>query len=171
MNHGKNYKLLSIVLAGAILINCAIALVLFKKLYYTYPQPKKNNNSISYFLNRQQYFEVFPKDSNSIIFLGNSLTQNFEVTELLKDLRIKNRGIYGDFTAGVVNRITPIIQTHPKKVFRGIGLNDLLHNIPRYGYTELPKTNWYPSGRWQYNKSICAKPASNFQHWWSCQPA
>ena len=131
MNHGKNYKLLSIVLAGTILINCAIALILFKKLYYTYPQPPKKNNSISYFLNRQQYFEVFPKDSNSIIFLGNSLTQNFEVTELLKDLRIKNRGIYGDFTAGVLNRITPIIQTHPKKVFIEIGLNDLLHNIPR----------------------------------------
>lgn len=127
----KNSRLLSIMLAGSILINCAIALFLFKKLYDIYPQPTKTNNGISYFLNRQQYFEVFPKDSNSIVFLGNSLTQNFEVTELLKDLRIKNRGIYGDFTAGVLNRITPIIQSHPQKVFIEIGLNDLLHNIPR----------------------------------------
>lgn len=128
----KNNKLLSIVLAVAIFINCVISILLVKKLYWKAPPAAKNikRNAILYFLNRQQYFEVFPKDSNSIIFLGNSLTQNFEVTELLKNLKIKNRGIYGDFTGGVLNRINSIIQAHPQKVFIEIGLNDLLHNIP-----------------------------------------
>ncbi len=132
MEKQKNYKLVRNVLVGIIFLNCVLAIVLIRKLYWTYPHPTKNASSrILYFLERQQYFEVFPKDSNSIIFLGNSLTQNFEVTELLRDINIKNRGIYGDYTMGVLNRIDPIIQTHPKKVFIEIGLNDLLHSIPR----------------------------------------
>lgn len=127
----KNNKLLSIVLAVAIFINGVISIVLVKKFYWKAKPTAEisKSNTILYFLNRQQYFEVFPKDSNSIVFLGNSLTQNFEVTELLKNLKIKNRGIYGDFTGGVLNRIQPIIQAHPQKVFIEIGLNDLLHSI------------------------------------------
>ncbi|MCY7420815.1 MAG: GDSL-type esterase/lipase family protein [Chitinophagaceae bacterium] len=130
MTNSKNYKFLGIILSAAIFFNVAIGFVLARKLYWTYPHVVKSNK-IEYFLNRQQYFEVFPADSNSIIFLGNSLTQNFDVTELLQDLRIKNRGIYGDHTAGVLNRITPILQSKPRKVFIEIGLNDLLHQVPR----------------------------------------
>ena len=91
MTNSKNYKVLGIVLGAAILMNLAIGIVLARKLYWTYPHAVKSNK-IEYFLNRQQYFEVFPTDSNSIVFLGNSLTQNFDVTELLQDIRIKNRG-------------------------------------------------------------------------------
>lgn len=127
----KQYRVLSMLLVAAILINIVIGVVLARKLYWTYPHPVKKNSKIQYFLNRQQYFEVFPKDSNSIIFLGNSLTQNFDVTELLNDLRIKNRGIYGDHTAGLLNRITPIIEANSRQVFIEIGLNDLLHQVPR----------------------------------------
>lgn len=132
INLNKKNKLLSIGLAGAIFINCVIGFLVIRKFYWHSEQPAKStkSNTIVYFLNRQQNFEVFPKDSNSIIFLGNSLTQFFEVTELLKNLKIKNRGIYGDFTGGVLNRIKPIIDEHPQKVFIEIGLNDLLHSIP-----------------------------------------
>ena len=132
MTNPKNYRVLGILLGAAILMNVVIGVVLARKLYWTYPHADAaKSNRIEYFLNRQQYFEVFPADSNSIIFLGNSLTQNFDVTELLQDLRIKNRGIYGDHTAGVLNRITPILQSKPQKVFIEIGLNDLLHQVPR----------------------------------------
>lgn len=92
---------------------------------------KNENTKIKYWLERQELFEVLPKDSNSIIFLGNSLTQNFELVELFQNINIKNRGINGDIIEGVSNRLTPIIETQPKKLFIEIGINDLGKGIPK----------------------------------------
>ncbi len=47
---------------------------------------------------------------------------------------MKNRGISGDVTAGVLNRLAEIYYYKPKKVFIKIGINDLFHNelTPEY---------------------------------------
>ena len=49
--------------------------------------------------------------------------------ELFNDLRIKNRGISGDVTAGVINRIDEIVERKPARIFSLIGTNDLARKI------------------------------------------
>ncbi|MES2238847.1 MAG: GDSL-type esterase/lipase family protein [Bacteroidota bacterium] len=117
----------------SIALNFLTLLYIVKKFYIKYqtkPYPRTENlvvkePKIKYFLNRDELFENLPIESNSVIFLGNSLTQNFEISEFFHDLKIKNRGINGDVIPGIIKRINPIIKAEPKKIFLEIGINDL----------------------------------------------
>ncbi len=92
---------------------------------------KKTNNvqpdSVIYFIGRNEVFSKLPNDTNEIVMLGNSLTHNFEWHEMFKNVNIKNRGINGDITKGILQRLNEVIESKPKKVFVEIGINDLLH--------------------------------------------
>jgi lysophospholipase L1-like esterase len=60
-----------------------------------------------------------------IILIGDSITEAFPVNELLSDFNIFNKGIYGDNTNGVYNRLTiDVINEYPEYVFILIGTND-----------------------------------------------
>ncbi|HVE60837.1 MAG TPA: GDSL-type esterase/lipase family protein, partial [Chitinophagaceae bacterium] len=69
-------------------------------------------------------------DTNDIIFLGNSITAGTDWSELLKMNNIRNRGISGDITFGIWERLDEITSGKPKKVFILIGINDISRNIP-----------------------------------------
>ncbi len=84
----------------------------------------------TYYWQRVTHFNTLPATKDDIIFLGNSITDGAEWSELFNDSRIKNRGISGDITAGVLNRLQEITQRKPAKVFLLIGTNDLARNIP-----------------------------------------
>jgi lysophospholipase L1-like esterase len=70
-------------------------------------------------------YDVLPNDSNEIIFVGNSITFGCEWSELFSNPKIKNRGIGGDNTEGVLERLTEITESKPDKIFINIGTNDL----------------------------------------------
>lgn len=70
-------------------------------------------------------YRVLPNDSNEIIFLGNSLTFGCEWAELLNNPAVKNRGIGGDNTEGILERLDEITESKPKKIFINVGTNDL----------------------------------------------
>lgn len=82
-----------------------------------------------FYQDKTSHFRALPKSESGIIFLGDSLTDLCEWAELLKNDRIKNRGICGDTTEGVLNRIDNIIEHQPKKLFILIGINDLNQGI------------------------------------------
>ena len=67
-----------------------------------------------------------PRDEGKIVFLGDSLTDYVKFDELLPDLKIKNRGIAGDTTAGILNRLDEVISLKPSKLFLLIGTNDIV---------------------------------------------
>ncbi|PJE48120.1 MAG: beta-N-acetylhexosaminidase [Sediminibacterium sp.] len=60
-----------------------------------------------------------------IVFLGNSINDGSEWYELFNDIRIKNRGISGDMTPGILHRLKEVTDRKPAKVFLMIGINDL----------------------------------------------
>lgn len=153
-------KKLKIILFISLTLNLIASFFVAKYIYYknienVSSMEQLKETKISYFLNRDQLFETFPIDSNSIVFLGNSLTQNFELAELFQNLKIKNRGISGDVIDGVINRLNPIIRSKPKKIFIEIGINDLGKGIEKDSVirkykklikvlqTKLPKTKIY----------------------------
>ena len=62
----------------------------------------------TYYHQRVSHFRTLPITKNDIIFVGNSISDGAEWSELFSNSQIKNRGISGDFSAGVLNRIDEI---------------------------------------------------------------
>ena len=79
----------------------------------------------TYYDQRELLFEAMPTSENDIIFLGNSITDGGEWCELFQNANCKNRGISGDVTPGVLNRLKTITKGHPAMVFLMIGTNDM----------------------------------------------
>jgi len=75
-------------------------------------------------------FNMFANSPKDIIFLGNSITAGTDWHELLDMPNAKNRGISGDITFGVLERLDEVIEGKPAKVFVLIGINDVSRNIP-----------------------------------------
>jgi len=78
-----------------------------------------------FYQDKKSHFETLPKSEAEIIFLGDSLTDLCEWSEFFRNNRIKNRGICGDTTDGILNRITNIVDSQPQKIFIMISINDL----------------------------------------------
>lgn len=89
---------------------------------YGFSQEKKYS---TFYYQRASLFEALPVHSNDIVFLGNSITNGCEWSELFADSRVKNRGISGDVAAGVYDRLDPILKGKPAKIFLLIGINDV----------------------------------------------
>ena len=78
-------------------------------------------------------FKMFPINGNDIVFLGDSITEGTQWSELLGMDNAVNRGISGDTTYGVLERLGEVTESAPAKVFILIGVNDLSRNIPDDG--------------------------------------
>lgn len=79
----------------------------------------------TYYHQKRTQYELLPHREGEIIFLGNSITDGGAWYELFDDPQILNRGISGDVTKGILNRLGEVIERKPKKVFLLIGTNDL----------------------------------------------
>lgn len=79
---------------------------------------------------RVALMRTFRHTKKDIVFLGNSITFWAEWNELLGNRHVKNRGIPGDTSYGVLERLDEVTSGKPAKVFLLIGINDLARNIP-----------------------------------------
>lgn len=80
---------------------------------------------------RVTLFDSLPTSESDIIFLGNSISNGGEWAELFNgDSRMKNRGISGDFSEGILDRLDGILKGRPNKIFLLLGTNDIARNIP-----------------------------------------
>ena len=86
-------------------------------------------NQDPYYARRVTLFDELPIGKKDIVMLGNSLTDGCEFNELLGNRHIKNRGIVGDIVQGLIDRIGPIIEGQPKKLFIMSGVNDISHDV------------------------------------------
>jgi lysophospholipase L1-like esterase len=84
----------------------------------------------TYYHQRATQFRLLPYTQNSIIFLGNSITAGGNWSEMFQDPHVLNRGISGDVTKGVLNRLDEIVSKKPHKIFLMIGTNDLARGVP-----------------------------------------
>ncbi len=100
-----------------------------KRVYYTYGAPGKAaaTNYEETIFAKASVQNQLPIDSNDVVFIGNSLTEGFPVTEYFANA--KNRGVGGSETRHVLARIGPIVNGRPKKIFLEIGVNDLAAGV------------------------------------------
>jgi lysophospholipase L1-like esterase len=87
-------------------------------------------NMPQHYSERIALFKNEPIVTGKIIFLGNSITEGANWKKLLKDSTIINRGVSGDITFGVLNRIDDVVKRKASKLFVLIGINDLYKGIP-----------------------------------------
>lgn len=71
-------------------------------------------------------------DSTTIVMLGNSLTENGGnwASRIGTDKKVANRGIIGDNTIGMLNRLCQITPHRPCAIFLMAGINDMSHGTP-----------------------------------------
>lgn len=84
---------------------------------------------IPYQCDKISHFQTLPATNSEIIFLGDSLTDSCEWSELFGDFQLKNRGISGDRTDGLLSRVDDILKSNPQKIFLMIGINDLTQGV------------------------------------------
>ena len=87
-------------------------------------QARKTEHSL-YWHQRASHFKTLPNDQGEIIFLGDSITDGGNWTEMFPNARVKNRGISGDTTQGILDRLDEVVESKPAKIFLMIGINDL----------------------------------------------
>lgn len=103
------------------------ALVCLISAQSAFAQPEQKFTSFYY--DKVSMFDVLPTGSDEIVFLGDSITERCEWNELFSNSKIIQRGISGDITEGVLNRLQEITKRKPRKLFLMIGVNDLRRNI------------------------------------------
>ena len=109
----------------------------------------------TFYVQRASLFSKLTITPKDIVFIGNSITNSAEWNELFPQKRVKNRGISGDTSEGVYDRLDPVVKGKPAKIFILIGINDIsrvieveniVQNMKRIVekiQTESPKTKIY----------------------------
>ena len=86
----------------------------------------------STFFKRINEFRESPIGQNKVVFLGNSITNGLR-RHFSKFNRsdVVNRGIDGDISLGILERLNEIIYYKPKAVFILIGINDFFNDLTK----------------------------------------
>ena len=114
-------------LFASILVNL---LFVGKKIYNRYQESlSEKPNKITYQLNRQTVYELLPVTKEDIVFAGDSHTEHFDLNEFFPNHPVKNRGISGDTSPGLLARFNQVVDGNPKKIFLEIGYNDFQYDI------------------------------------------
>jgi len=79
---------------------------------------------------RVALFEKEKVKEGSDVFLGNSITEGGDWKKLMNDSTAVNRGIGGDITFGLLQRLHQVVKIKPARLFLLIGINDLSKGIP-----------------------------------------
>ena len=83
-----------------------------------------------YYDQKLSMFEQMSAKPKAIVWLGDSITDGGEWSELFPNHATLNRGISSDHTFGILNRLYEITRRKPAKVFILIGINDISRNFP-----------------------------------------
>lgn len=101
----------------------------FKQIIYLKNIVKKPAEN-TFVLDKIQFFEKFNNIDYNFVFIGDSITDRASWSEIFPLKLIANRGISGDTTNGVLNRIDSIFKTNAKTAFIMIGVNDVASDVP-----------------------------------------
>ena len=92
---------------------------------YPDPEPPFIKVRDAAYMRRISLFQMLPVDMCDNVFLGDSITRGGEWSEFFNMPTAKNRGINGDRSDWLLERLDQITVGQPKRVFVLIGINDL----------------------------------------------
>ncbi len=71
------------------------------------------------------------QNNQNILFIGDSLTEWFDLKKYFPGVSIINEGIAGDTTYGLIERLYPVITRFSSKTFLMIGINDVFNEFSK----------------------------------------
>lgn len=86
---------------------------------------EQNKLNYPYYLHKTSFFKLHSQSDYDVVFIGDSITDGSDWYDIFPNLKVANRGIGSDTTAGVLNRMDTIINTGAGKAFLMIGINDI----------------------------------------------
>ena len=86
-------------------------------------QPVTSNQSLFY-----DHYQ-FMQNNQNILFIGDSLTEWFNLKMYFPEASIINEGIAGDTTYGLLERLEAILDVTADKIFLLIGINDVWRRL------------------------------------------
>lgn len=123
---------LKALLVASLVINITIISIVFLIIdrlggpNYLYFKIAHRNDNTGISLGRTEHLSLLDKEEGEIIFLGDSLTEEVEWSEVFHDRHVKNRGVGGDNVQRVFGRVSDILVSHPKAIFLMVGINDMI---------------------------------------------
>ena len=83
-----------------------------------------------YYDAREKLYQTIKSNKYDVVFFGNSITERGPWDELIGvKYKVGNRGIGGDNTFGMKDRIDDVVSMKPKKIFLMMGINDVGRGI------------------------------------------
>ncbi|MFT4018802.1 MAG: GDSL-type esterase/lipase family protein, partial [Agriterribacter sp.] len=79
---------------------------------------------------RVHLFKLLPASKKDIVFVGDSITFWGDWAEFTGNKKVKNRGIPGDTSFGLLERIADAVKHKPSAILIMIGINDLARGVP-----------------------------------------
>lgn len=77
-------------------------------------------------MNAVTQFDALPPTKGGVVFVGDSLTNEGRWAEAWPELTVRNLGVPGDTTWGLLARQGQVIDARPDRIFVMIGTNDLV---------------------------------------------
>lgn len=111
----------SVCLIFSVLVN---ALLFTVGGYYFYRHNTAKAKDATAYSNKVSLYSALSQNTTDVVFVGDSITAGCEWAEFFPGS--VNRGIGGDTTTGVLNRLQAITDTKPRKIFIMIGTNDFV---------------------------------------------
>ncbi len=102
---------------------CLVLLIIKRIKYNRLPEISYK----SWHQERVDLFKHLPIDTSDFVFVGNSLIERFPLHEMLHIENIKNRGISGDKSVDILNRIEDVARAKPAKIFLEGSINDIIN--------------------------------------------
>lgn len=115
----SNHRLFLLI---SLLFNLILFIFLLIWLQRRFRSQKLTKN---YYNLRVEQFNSLPPQQEAIVFVGDSLTEMGSWSEFFPESIINNRGIGGDTTTGLLNRLETITRNNPSQIFLMIGINDI----------------------------------------------
>ena len=104
-------------------------LIAFLAILFAQLSEAQTQKYSTFYVQRASLFSKLAITPKDIVFIGNRITNGAEWSELFPQKRVKNRGISGDTSEGVYDRLAPIVKGKPAKIFIFIGINDISRGI------------------------------------------
>lgn len=103
-----------------LVVSCLMFLTFIAYHYLCYDHDDKVKSIIK----KEKVVEKVIDDN--FLFLGDSITEQYDIKEYFKDYPVVNSGVSGDFTSSIVSDMKKrVYDYNPSKVFLLIGINDL----------------------------------------------
>lgn len=118
-------KILTIMVCNFVILSLIIMLLLYNTFIVT-KNVENVSNSIMNLKEQQNIMETF---TPYYVFLGDSITEQFELSKYFEGYSVINSGVSGDTTEVILNSMEErVYQYNPSTVFIMIGTNDINQN-------------------------------------------